>query len=422
MAVLFNTKTYDLIVIGSGAAGMIAAGRAAELGGKVLLIEKMHAPGRKLAITGKGRCNVSNAGDYAEYFKNIFPNGKLLKHALGCFFYSDIVALLNNNGVALTIERGKRIFPSSNKAEDIVTAFKKWLSDFSIDYCFNTRVKEIRVKDRKVYGVKVNKENYLHELHATNVILCTGGKSYPATGSTGDGYVLASETGHSVIEPRPALVPLVTTEKISPGLKGLNLKHVKAVLWVNDKKIREEFGEVYYTSYGLSGPVILTLSRWVVEALFKKDKVVIRIDLKPALDENKLDARLLRDLNALGNKQLENVCKEWLPLQLIPEILSRTKIDGKKHAHQVTSKERKQIMHTLKNLQYTICDHRGFKEAIITTGGIDTAEVNTKTMESRIIKNLYFAGEVLDLDGNTGGFNLQLAFSTGWLAAQSAMK
>lgn len=410
---------YDLIVVGAGPAGLIAAGRAAELGANVLLIEKMKSAGRKLLITGKGRCNISNDGYQSTYFKNIFPNGKYLKPAFGAFFSKDIVQLLNNEGVETTVERGDRIFPNSNSALEVLNALLSWIKKRQVSILYSAKVEAIIQKNSVLKGIETSIKGEKKFLTAKGLILCTGGKSYPATGSTGDGYLLAQQVGHSIQPVRPALVPIITSGKMASDLQGLSLKNVKASIWINDRKTSEGFGEMLFAHYGLTGPIILSLSRQVVDELNNKNKVKISIDLKPALNENKLDARLIRDLDSNGKKRLENIFKSWLPSKLIPVFLEHLQLDGKKQGHQVTSKERRQIMLRMKNLTFDVIDYRGFNEAIITAGGVSTNEIDGKTMQSKLIKNLYFAGEVIDLDANTGGYNLQIAYSTGWLAASS---
>lgn len=416
-----STKVHDVIVVGAGASGLIAAGRAAELGARVLLIEKMKSAGRKLLITGKGRCNISNDAHQSSYFKNIFPNGKYLKPAFGAFFSKDIVQLLNKLGVETTTERGDRIFPTSNNAADVLNALMRWINRPEVEISYSSKVEKLLTENGSINGVVVHKNGRSSSIYAKSVIICTGGRSYPATGSTGDGYQLALDVGHSIQQTRPALVPLVTSGKMAADLQGLSLKNVKANVWVNGKKRKEEFGEMLFAHYGLTGPIILTLSRFVIDELIKKNLVKISIDLKPALDENKLDARLIRDLDANGKKQIDTIFKSWLPAKLIPVFLEHLQIDGKKQGHQMNSKERRNVMLMMKNLSFEVIDYRGFKEAIITAGGISTHEIDGKTMQSKLIKNLYFAGEVMDLDANTGGYNLQIAYSTAWLAATSCI-
>ena len=411
--------TYDLIIIGAGAAGLVAAGRAAQGGARVLLLEKMRRAGRKLLITGKGRCNITHDAPASVYYQNIFPNGRFLKHAFHTFFVKDILKILHDQGVPTTTERGSRVFPVSNNAADVVNALMQWMGKKNIDILYDSRATRLLTKKDSIEGVEVLGENGQKQYFAPNVLICTGGKSYPATGSTGEGYELARQVGHSVSDVFPALVPLVTEGDIASRLQGLGLKNVKAMVWVNGKKQKEEFGEVMFAHYGLSGPIILTLSRFVVEQLSNNHKVEISIDLKPALDEQKLDARLLRDLDAHGKKQIDNIFKLWLPSKLIPVFLDLLQIDGSKLCHQLTAKERKRVLLLMKDLRFVVSGHPGYKEAIITAGGVATKEIDSKTMESKKVKGLYFAGEVIDLDGNTGGFNLQLAFSTAWLAADS---
>jgi predicted Rossmann fold flavoprotein len=410
--------TYDVIVIGAGAAGLIAAGHAAHQGAKVLLLEKMRRAGRKLLITGKGRCNITNDAPQSVFYKNIFPNGRFLKHAFDAFFKEDILKIMHDQGVETSTERGDRVFPVSNLAADVVNAIMRWMGKKNIEILYETKVSGLLIEENTVVGVRAIVNGLSKEFYGKRVIICTGGKSYPATGSTGDGYSLAKQAGHTINEVRPALVPLVTKGNIAEKLQGLGLKNVNAVVWVNGKKTAEEFGELMFAHYGLSGPIILTLSRHVVEELYKNNSVTIGIDLKPALDEKKLDARLLRDINEHGKKQVENIFRLWLPAKLIPVFLEMLEIDENKLCHQLTAKDRRKILLLMKDFRFEVTGHPGFKEAIITAGGVNLTEINPKTMESKLAPNLYFAGEVIDLDGTTGGFNLQLAFSTGWLAAK----
>jgi len=413
-------NNYDVIVVGGGPAGIIAAGHAAELGATVLIVEKMRQAGRKLLITGKGRCNITNNAQVSEYFKNIFPQGRFLKHAFDRFFNNDIIQLLNDQGVATVVERGERVFPQSDSAADVLAGLLKWMNRNKVEIIYEASATKIVTEADKVTGILIQQFN--QEIHITtkHVILCTGGRSYPGTGSTGDGYTLAKNLGHSIEEARPSLVPVVTKGTLAADLQGLSLKNVTAVVWVNGKKFKEAFGEMLFAHFGLTGPIILTLSRFIVDEIRKKNKVEISIDLKPALDEQKLDARLLRDLNENGKKQIENMFKSWLPSKLIPVFLQILGIDGNKLCHQMNAKERHSSMLLMKNFRFEVIDYRGFKEAIITAGGIHLHEIDSKTMESKRIKNLYFAGEVIDLDANTGGFNLQIAYSTAWLAGESA--
>ncbi len=412
---LRQMKVYDVIVIGAGPAGLVAAGRAAELGLKVLILEKMERAGRKLLITGKGRCNITNNAGISEFITHVYPNGRMLKRAFSQFFSKDIIELLKRYGVDSTLERGGRYFPTGNSSSDVLNALLLWVRSNNVVIKCSSRVDELHVEENSITGLTVNRHNY----YTKNVILATGGKSYPATGSTGDGYELAGKAGHSLVKVRPALVPLETKGDIAQSLQGLNLKNVKAVVWINDKKAGEDFGEMIFTHFGLSGPIILTLSRIVVEELQKGSSVKITVDLKPALDEQKLDLRLQRDLNEHGKKKVINIMRYWLPSTMIPVFIKLLSLDPQKECHQVSSKERKRVRKLMKNLPFEISAHRSFSEAIITSGGIPTAEIQSKTMESKVVSGLYFAGEVIDVDAETGGYNLQIAYSTGWLAGNS---
>ncbi len=411
-------KNFDVIVVGAGPAGLLAAGRAAELGAKVLILEKMRLPGRKLLITGKGRCNITNDAAISEFITHVYPNGRFLRNAFSQFYSKDIIDLLAKYGVESTLERGGRYFPASNQSKDVLEALLRWVKEYQVEIQTGLRVEKLIVENNAILGVQANGQQFL----ARKVILSTGGKSYPATGSTGDGYELARAVGHSIEKAIPALVPLETESDLAQKLQGLNLRNVNAVVWVNGKKMGEDFGEMIFTHFGLSGPIILTLSRIVVAELAKNNKVEITIDLKPALDEQKLDNRLIRDLNEHGKKKIGNIFSYWLPASMIPVFIELLEINPDKECHQVSAKERKQIRHLLKNLRFKISHNRSFKEAIITAGGVLTSEISPKTMESKLVSGLYFAGEMIDLDAETGGYNLQIAYSTGWLAGNSCMK
>ena len=412
-------KEYDLIIIGAGAAGLVAAGVAGKMGKKVLVLEKMRAVGRKMLISGKGRCNITNDSYASHHFKKIHPRGRFLKTAYKQFFKDDILEILNQENVSYKTERGQRIFPVSDKSKDVVNALTNWAFSKNIQLETHASAKKILVELEACSGVEYEQMGRIKQALGKSVIIATGGKSYPATGSTGDGYGLVKKLGHKITKPLPALVPLETEGDLAPSLMGLSLKNANASLWVNNKKVAEEFGEMIFTHFGLSGPIILTLSRQAVLALDENQEVEISIDLKPALEFEKLDARLLRDLNDNGKKQIYNLFKLWMPTKLIAPMMKLCGIPSEKKAHQITSEERKRLKINLKDLRFKINQSRKFKEAIITQGGVCLEEIDSKTMESKLIKGLFFAGEVIDLDADTGGYNFQIAYSTGALAAKN---
>ncbi len=407
-----------VIVIGGGAAGLMAAGQAAELGAETLLLEKMKRPGRKLRITGKGRCNLTNLTSLPEFMAHFGPNGRFLRQAFSRFFTSETVAFFEGLGVQTVTERGGRVFPCSNQAQDVVDRLVQWVGERGVTVRTESPVERLLVEEGRVVGVKVARSGTLYRADAT--ILATGGASYPGTGSTGDGYRLAAALGHTIVPIRPALVPLETAGDIAPRLQGLSLRNVSVRMWADGKKQAEAFGEMLFTHFGLSGPIILSLSRQVVDALRQGQKVTLAIDLKPALDEHKLDARLLRDLDEHGKQQYQTLLKELLPRKLIPVCIDLTGIPADRVGHQITAEERKRLRTWLKDFRLEVTGYRPFTEAIITAGGVDVREVDGRTMASRLVDGLYFAGEVLDLDADTGGYNLQAAFSTGWVAGRSA--
>ncbi len=414
-------ERYDVIVVGAGAAGLLAAGRAAELGGKVLLLEKMERAGRKILISGKGRCNITNDAPRSEFFKHIHPDSSFLQHAFEGFFSHDIVRLLADNGCATEVERGARVFPVSNKAADVVRALLQWVERQHVDIRYRHKVECLLVSDGQVTGLKMHTPAGSRTVHARSIILATGGKSYPATGSDGDGYGFAAAAGHLIATPRQALVPLETAGNIASRLRGLSLRNVKAVVWVNGKPTREEFGELLFTEFGLSGPIILTLSRFVVEELSQHSHVELALDLKPALSETKLDNRLLRDLKEHATKRMESIFRKWLPAELIPVFGETTGVAAGTQGQHLSPAERRRILLLMKDLRFTITGCRPFKEAIVTAGGVVTSQIDPRTMESKLVRNLHFAGELIDLDADTGGYNLQIAFSTGWLAAGACL-
>ncbi len=415
----------------------MAAGRAALAGARVLVFEKMTYPARKLGITGKGRCNLTNSAELNEFIKHFGKNGRFLRQAFNSFFSHDLIGFMNELGIVTDTERGGRVFPIDNDAVAIAKAMIAWARQCGVSIRTRSPVEWLIQEEGHIIGVQVPREpksaisspltkaatqfrtdGRLYKADA--VILATGGKSYPATGSTGDGYKLAERVRHTIVPPRPALVPLETTTAISDGLVGLTLKNINVSLYVDEKKLVEDFGEMKFEKYGLGGPSVVALSKQAVEALDNKQKVEISIDLKPALDDKKLDLRLLRDFESLGRKQFETILKGLLPAQLIPVCIQQTRIYHDVSGNQITAEERKRLRLWLKDLRFEISGSRGFKEAIITSGGIPVSEINPRTMESKILKGLYLAGEIIDIDSDTGGYNLQAAFSTGYLAGESA--
>ncbi len=398
----------------------MAAGQAAESGAETLLLEKMNRPGRKLRITGKGRCNLTNVAPLSEMITHFGSGGPFLRQAFSRFFSTELLAFFEELGVHTVVERGGRVFPASGQAQEVVDALVRWVGERGVTLRTGSPVERLSVEGGRVVGVQVPSGSGKRSYRADGVIIATGGASYPATGSTGDGYRLAESVGHTIVPIRPALVPLETGGDVGPRLQGLSLRNVTVRLLVNGKKRGERFGEMLFTHFGVSGPIILSLSRHVVDALRLGQRVSISIDLKPALDERKLDARLLRDLDAHGKRQFRTLLKELLPAKLIPVCIDLTSISPYKVGHQITAQERKRLRMWLKDFRLEVTGHRPFAEAIVTAGGVDTREVDPRTMASRLVEGLYFAGEVLDVDADTGGYNLQAAFSTGWLAGRSA--
>lgn len=403
-----------IIVIGAGAAGMLAAGKAAENAEKVILIEQNGFFGKKLRITGKGRCNITNSADIEDMI-NMYPtNAKFLYSALYTFTNDDIVRLIEQYGVKTKVERGGRIFPVSDKAEDVVSALRKYALKDNVS-TVTARVTGLIISDGAVKGVKTAEKN----IYADKVIVCTGGVSYPQTGSAGDGYRFAQAAGHTVIKPKPSLVPIVTSEKWVKDVMGLSLKNISVnVFDSKNRKIYDDFGEMLFTHFGVSGPIILSMSAHLKD--IENEHYRLEIDLKPALDEEQLDGRILRDFEKYRKKHLINALDDLLPKALIPVVVKMSGIDEHKAVCNITREERAGIVHTLKHLTLNLKCFRPVEEAIVTSGGVKVTEINPSTMESKKVKGLYFAGEVIDVDGYTGGFNLQAAFSTGYLAGMSA--
>jgi predicted Rossmann fold flavoprotein len=409
-----------VIVVGGGPAGMMAATVAAENGARVTLLEKKEQVGKKLKLTGKGRCNLTSALDRENFMSGYAGNGRFLYSALNQFSNQDLISFFNKRGLATVIERGQRVFPASGRAEDVVQVLYRNMLDNGVEIICKRQVKGVEIEASQVRGIKVEGG----DIPCNSAIITTGGMSYPGTGSTGDGYDWARATGHRIIQPRPGLVPLVAKEEWVKKLQGLSLKNVAATSYrLDGSRINQEFGEMLFTHFGVSGPIILSMSRDIGEVLHRrKETVRLSIDLKPALSEEKLDERLQRDLDIYSRRQFKNSLDRLLPKKLIPVIVDLSDIDENKESHQVTRAERRKLLQLLKSLEITITATRPIAEAIVTAGGVDVKEINPKTMESRLVKGLYFAGEILDVDGYTGGFNLQAAFSTGYLAGKSAAR
>ena len=413
-----------VVVIGGGPAGMMAAITAKENKNDVILIEKNNQLGKKLLITGKGRCNITSSLDIEEFIKNTPGNGMFLYSAYQQYTNKDIIQFLKKQGLDVKEERGNRIFPVTDKSIDVLKCFTKKMKELNIDIIYNTKVTEILVENIdgsvKVTGVKTEEKIW----KADKVILATGGKSYPLTGSTGDGYLLAEKLGHHIVPIKPSLVPL-ESHNISEckELQGLSLKNIQIKLIDKEKNkcIYEDFGEMLFTHFGVSGPTILSASAHLVRykninELLENKNIILKIDLKPALNDKKLNDRILRDFNETKNKQFKNSLDKLLPQKLIPIIIKRSKIDPNKKVNEITKKEREELIKIIKNFDLIIKKFRPIEDAIITSGGINIREINPKTMESKKVKGLYFAGEIIDVDSYTGGFNLQIAYSTGYTA------
>jgi len=405
-------ETLDVIVIGGGAAGMMAAGRAGESGAKVLLLEKKDGLGLKLLISGKGRCNLTNTGDIDHFLENFSRSGQFLRNAFHRFFNQDLMDFFEDRGLKLKAERGGRIFPVTDKARSVVDVLKGYMDKNRVEVSYCKQVEDVMVKDKEVCGVKCKGGEILE---AKKVILSTGGLSYPLTGSTGEGYRIAKKAGHMIIPLRAALVPLETKEPWSRRLPGVSLENVHICIPGGTGL----FGDMLFTHTGISGPIVLSLSAGVIDLLEKKKEVVVSVDLKPALSLEQLENRFLRETKAQGTKIFKNLLKGYLPKRLIPVFIDLLSINPEKMVHQITAEERKRLGHLLKDLRLTVIRSRPVEEAMVTRGGVDTREINPLTMESKIVKGLFFAGEVIDIDAKTGGYNLQAAFSTGRIAGEN---
>lgn len=411
---------YDVIVIGAGAAGLMAAATAARNGKRVLLMEKMEKAGRKIRISGKGRCNVTNARPPEEFKESIRTNAEFFEVAFAEFNNKATIRLFERLGVKLDIERGQRVFPHSGKAWDIANALVDYCLDNEVEIAYNTRVNRILTLDGKIYGVTyINKRGFERKEEAENVIIATGGVSYPGTGSTGDGYIFADQVGHTIEEVRPSLTPLRTSHPQRKYLDGLLLKNIQAQLIVEDEVVKEEFGEISFSDRGIEGAVALRVSRDAVDALIDEKRVKLVIDMKPALTEEMLQERIRREIEEMQPDEFfSELLRKLVPKHLVMPIAHEMDVHSKNYIRKITDAEINRLIKILKGFVFPITDYAPFEFAVVTAGGVRCDEVNKYTMESLKVKGLYFAGEVLDIDANTGGYNLQIAFSTGRLAGQ----
>lgn len=401
-------------VIGGGPAGMIAAGFAGFRGKDVTLFEKNEKLGKKLFITGKGRCNITNSDDIENLIENVVVNSSFLYSAFYSFTNQDIIDLLEEYGLKTKIERGNRVFPQSDKSSDVIKTLEKFLKANRVDIKLNSEVISIDKKEG-IFSIKFSSGN-VEEFD--KIIIATGGKSYEQTGSTGDGYKFAKEFNHNIVKLRPALVPCEIKNEFISELQGLSLRNIKLYAYSNGKKIFEDFGELIFTHYGISGPLVLTMSNYI-NRYIDKSQIDIVIDLKPALDEAKLENRIINDFEKYSKKQFKNSLNDLLPSKLIPVIIKLSQIEEEKFVNQISKKERKDLVHILKNLKFRFDRFRPLNEAIITSGGVSTLEIDPSTMESKLVSGLFFAGEVVDVDALTGGYNLQIAYSTGFLCGNN---
>ena len=406
----------NVIVVGGGAAGMMAAVFAARNGQNVQLLEKNEKLGKKLFITGKGRCNITNAADIEDLFTAVISNPKFLYSGFYSFTNQQVIDFFEELGVKTKIERGERVFPVSDHSSDVIAAFSRELKLLGVSVSLHTEVRELLCEQDKVCGVLLTNGK---KMKADAVIVATGGISYPSTGSTGDGYRFARETGHRVTELLPSLVPMEVRQWYAKELQGLSLRNIEIRITDGKKKLYEEFGEMLFTHYGVTGPVILSASS-VVGKTLRKNELTLHIDLKPALSEEQLDKRILREFDANHNKQYKNSIDSLFPAKLKPVMIELSEIEPEKKVNEITKEERQRLVHLIKDFTMTLTGLRSYNEAIITKGGVSVKEIDPGTMESKKMKGLYFAGEVLDLDAVTGGYNLQIAWSTGYLAGINA--
>lgn len=427
---------YDIIIIGAGPAALMAAIESFGPSVKTLVLEKMHNPAMKLRLSGKGRCNITNDADLNEFLRHFGKNGRFLKFAFAEFFRDDLLDYFEKLGIIFKLERGGRYFPQSNNAMEIVDALLEKVKSLDIYISTNSEAAGIAKLPENKFSVTINKNNRRIKIKADKVLIATGGKSYPGTGSSGAGFKLAAKLGHTVTPLSPALVPLETRGSTAKNLQGLSLKNANVTVWSEKnagtgpracpgpamKKEDEQFGEMLFTHSGVSGPVILSLSRTVVNLINRNLKVFISIDLKPALEHKMLEQRLLKEINEHSKQNIKRLLRRLLPGKLVPVFIEKLKIKEAKQLNQISSEERKRLRMLLKEFTLEVKGCGSFNSAIVTSGGISIKEINPQTMESRIVKGLYFAGEIIDIDADTGGFNLQAAFSTGWIAGRSMKK
>ena len=411
-----------VIIIGGGPAGMLAAISSAENGHKVIILEKMDSLGKKLLITGKGRCNITSSLEISEFINNIPGNGRFLYSSFENFSNTDIINLLKEEGLEVKEERGNRIFPVTDRAVDVLNALINRMKKLNIEIRTRAKVEDIIVNENEVEGVKLSTGEIIK---GSKVILATGGKSYPLTGSTGDGYKIAEKLGHTITEIKPSIVPLTADKEICSEMQGLSLRNVKITIKdeKNNKKIYEDFGEMLFTHFGVSGPTILSSSAHLlrykeINKLLNDTCIKLIVDLKPALSKEELDLRVRRDFEEVKNKNFKNSLDKLLPQKMIPVIIKKSKINENKKVNEITKEERLRLVDLLKGLEVILTGFRPVDEAIVTAGGISIKEINPKTMESKLINGLYFAGEIIDVDAYTGGFNLQIAYSTGYSAGK----
>lgn len=416
-------KEYDVLVVGAGAAGMMAAINAGRKGASVCLVEKNEKPGKKIYITGKGRCNVTNACDTEDLFQNMVSNPKFMYSSFYAFTNWDAIDFFENLGMPTKIERGNRVFPVSDKSSDVIRALWDECKRLDVVIRFHCEVERLIKKDAQVCGAQIKGSQ--EQIFAKRTIVTTGGNSYQSTGSDGAGYRFAKDCGHRIVPCIPGLVPVNTVEQTPAKMQGLSMKNVEMTFYLEKnekrKKLYQEFGEMMFTHFGLTGPIVLSASSHI-GSQFDKGTVLAVLDCKPALDKEKLDRRIIRDFEGNPNVSLKNALGALLPKSMIPVLLEITALDGKRPVHSITKEERERMVTTIKGMTFTVASLRGWSEAIITRGGVSVSQINPSTMESKVMKHLYFAGEVLDLDAVTGGFNLQIAWSTGYLAAQSAVE